>query len=99
MIEAAASEAGRAIDPEHYGAMLFYSHGEVPEPIRALIASRNPEANVDDLVPSTVDALERQIEQYVARDFTKLVLVPLQEPEDWRAELEPLADRLLALQN
>ncbi len=99
VIEAAAAESGRAIDPEHYGAMVFYSHGEVPEPIRALLATRNPDANPDELIPGTVDALERQIEQYIARDFSKLVLVPLQEPEDWRAELEPLADRLLALQN
>jgi probable F420-dependent oxidoreductase len=99
VIEAAAAEAGRAIDPEHFGAMVFYSHGEVPEPIKALIASRNPEADPDELVPSTVDALERQVEQYVERDFSKLVLVPLQEPDDWRAELEPLAERILALQN
>jgi probable F420-dependent oxidoreductase len=99
VIEAAAAEAGRAIDREHFGAMVFYSHGEVPDPIKALIASRNPEADPDELVPSTVDALERQVEQYVERDFSKLVLVPLQEPDDWRAELEPLAERILALQN
>ena len=99
VIEAAAAEAGRGIDPEHFGAMVFYSHGEVPEPIKALIASRNPEADPDELVPSTVDALERQVERYVERDFSKLVLVPLQEPDDWRAELEPLAERILALQN
>ena len=99
VIEAAAAEAGRAIDPEHFGAMVFYSHGEVPEPVKALIASRNPEADPDELVPSSVDALERQIEEYVSRDFSKLVLVPLQEPDDWHAELEPLAERILALQN
>jgi probable F420-dependent oxidoreductase len=98
-IEEAAGAAGREIDPEHFGAMVFYSHGEVPEAVKALIASRNPDANPDELVPSTLDALEHQIEQYIARDFSKLVLVPLQEPGDWRAELEPLADRILALQN
>lgn len=99
VIEEAAAAADRAIDPEHYGAMVFYSHGEVPEPVRALIASRNPEADPDELVPSTLDALEHQLESYIARDFSKLVLVPLQEPADWRAELEPIAQRLLALQN
>ncbi|MGZ4691057.1 MAG: LLM class flavin-dependent oxidoreductase [Acidimicrobiia bacterium] len=99
VIEAAAAEAGREIDPEHFGAMVFYSHGEVPEPVRALIASRNPDANVDELVPSTLDALEHQVERYIDKDFSKLVLVPLQEPPDWRAELEPLADRILAFQN
>lgn len=99
VIEEAADAADRAIDPEHFGAMVFYSHGEVPEPVRALIAARNPDANPDELVPSTIDQLEHQIEEYIARDFSKLVLVPLQEPADWRTELEPLADRLLALQN
>jgi probable F420-dependent oxidoreductase len=99
VIEEAAAAADREIDPEHYGAMVFYSHGEVPEPVRALIASRNPDADPDELVPSTLDALEHQLESYIARDFSKLVLVPLQEPTDWRAELEPIAERLLALQN
>jgi probable F420-dependent oxidoreductase len=99
VIEEAAAAADRAIDPEHYGAMVFYSHGEVPEPVRTLIASRNPDADPDELVPSTLDALEHQLESYIARDFSKLVLVPLQEPADWRAELEPIAERLLALQN
>jgi probable F420-dependent oxidoreductase len=99
VIEEAAAAAGREIDPEHFGAMVFYSHGEAPEPVKQLIASRNPEADPDELVPSTIDALERQIERYVDRDFSKLVLVPLQEPTDWHAELEPLAERILALQN
>jgi len=99
VIEEAAAAADREIDPEHYGAMVFYSHGEVPEPVRALIASRTPDADPDELVPSTLDALEHQLESYIARDFSKLVLVPLQEPTDWRAELEPIAERLLALQN
>jgi probable F420-dependent oxidoreductase len=99
VIEAAAADAGREIDPEHFGAMVFYSHGEIPEPIRALIASRNPDADPDELVPASMDALERQVERYIEEDFSKLVLVPLNEPADWHAELEPLADRILALQN
>jgi probable F420-dependent oxidoreductase len=99
VIQEAAAAAGREIDPEHFGAMVFYSHGEVPEPLKKLIASRNPEADPDELVPSTIDALERQVERYVDHDFSKLVLVPFHEPADWHAELEPLADRILTLQN
>lgn len=99
VIEEAAAAADREIDPEHFGAMVFYSHGDVPEPVKALIASRNPDADPDELVPSTLDALERQVERYIDRDFSKLVLVPMQEPDDWHAELEPLADRILTLQN
>jgi alkanesulfonate monooxygenase SsuD/methylene tetrahydromethanopterin reductase-like flavin-dependent oxidoreductase (luciferase family) len=99
VIDAAAAEAGRTIDPEHFGAMVFYSHGEIPEQIRTLIASRNPDADPNELVPSNLDALQRIIEQFIERDFSKLVLVPLQPADDWRAELEPLAERILALQN
>jgi probable F420-dependent oxidoreductase len=99
VIEEAAATADRTIDPEHFGAMVFYSHGEVPEPIKQLIASRNPDSDIDDLVPGSIDRLEQQLESYIARDFSKLVLVPLADPGDWRAELEPLADRLLPLQN
>ena len=79
--------------------MVFYSHGEVPEPVAALIASRNPEADPDELVPSTLDALEAPgVERYIDRDFSKLVLVPLQEPADWHAELAELAAEVLPLQ-
>ena len=100
VIEAAAADAGRAIDHEHFGAMVFYSHGEVPEPIRTLIASRNPEADPER---ARAEQPRRRcsaiIEQYIERDFSKLVLVPLQPADDWRTELEPLAERILALQN
>jgi alkanesulfonate monooxygenase SsuD/methylene tetrahydromethanopterin reductase-like flavin-dependent oxidoreductase (luciferase family) len=99
LIEEAASAADREIDPEHFGAMVFYSHGEVAEPIKQLIAARNPGSDPDELIPDTLDRLEQQLESYIARDFSKLVLVPLAEPADWRAELEPLATRLLPLQN
>lgn len=99
VIEEAAAAAEREIDPEHFGAMVFYSHGEVPEPVKQLIATRNPGADPDELVPTSLDRLEAQIESYIARDFSKLVLVPLAEPADWHAELEPLAERLLHLQN
>jgi probable F420-dependent oxidoreductase len=98
VIEEAAGTAGREIDPEHFGAMVFYSHGGVPEPVKQLIAARNPGTDPDELVPDSLDRLEQQLESYIARDFSKLVLVPLEEPPDWRAELEPLAARLLPLQ-
>jgi probable F420-dependent oxidoreductase len=99
VIEEAAAGAGREIDPEHFGAMVFYSHGGVPEPVKQLIAARNPDSDPEELIPDTLDRLEQQLESYIARDFSKLVLVPLEEPADWRAELEPLADRLLTLQS
>ena len=97
-IDAAAEEAGRAIDPEHFGAMVFYAPGEIPDQIKALIETRNPGMDPADLIPSTMDAIVARIEEYVHVGFSKLVLVPMHEPSDWMAELEPLAERVLPLQ-
>ena len=35
IVEKAAADAGRAIDPEHFGAMVFYTRTEMPERVRA----------------------------------------------------------------
>ena len=97
-IDRAAAEHGRAIDPEHFGAMIFYSPGPVAEPIRALIASRSPDIDPTVLIPSSLDELEGRIEDYIGVGFSKLVLVPMHSPEDWGVELEPIAQRVLSLQ-
>ena len=97
-IEAVAAEHDRTIDPEHFGAMIIYSPGPLPEPVVQLLASRSPDADPRELVPGSLDELERRINEYVAVGITKLVLVPLHEPEDWPAELEPIAARVHPLQ-
>lgn len=98
VVEAAAAEAGRVIDPEHFGAMLFYAPADIPEPLRALIAARAPDTEPTEIVATSIDAIAALVERYVAVGFSKLVLVPLHDPPDWRAELAPLAERLLPLQ-
>jgi len=90
-IEAVAAEHGRTIDPEHFGAMILYSDGPIPEPVRAVIASRSPDVDPAALVPTSIPAIVDAIDAYVAHDISKLVLVPLHAPTDWRAELEPIA--------
>ncbi|MGZ4796376.1 MAG: LLM class flavin-dependent oxidoreductase, partial [Acidimicrobiia bacterium] len=97
-IEAVAAEHGRAIDPEHFGAMILYSPGPLPEPVLTLLATRAGEVDPAELVPGSLDALARRIEEYVAVGISKLVLVPIHDPADWRAELEPIARRVQPLQ-
>src|SRR4029077_8668604 len=41
IIEDAAAGAGREIDPEHFGVMVFYTHEELPDPLLKVLASRN----------------------------------------------------------
>jgi len=98
-IEQAAAAAGRAIDDDHYGAMVFYTHDEIPERLLQLLASRNPGADPDDLVAHGWTAVRDLCERYVAVGFTKLVLVPFTEPADWDDELAAGARAVLPIQN
>ncbi len=89
IIETAAAEAGRTIDPDHFGAMVFYRHAPLPDALAQLVASRpGVDVSADELVPQGWDAVVERCREYVAVGFSKLVLVPFTEPADWLAELE-----------
>jgi probable F420-dependent oxidoreductase len=96
-VEAAADAAGRTIDDEHYGAMVFYGRTEVPEPYASAIGARLG-FDPGDVIVVGIPALRDRLEEYLAVGFSKLVLVPVQEAESGRAEVEELADGLLDLQ-
>ena len=98
-IEDAAAAAGRAIDDDHFGAMVFYSHDELPERLVELLSSRNPGADPTDLVARGWPRLRELCERYVAVGFTKLVLVPFTEPKDWDDELGQGSQEILPIQN
>jgi probable F420-dependent oxidoreductase len=98
-IEQAAAAASRTIDDDHYGAMVFYTHDDIPERLLQLLASRNPGADPNDLVAHGWTAVRDLCERYVAVGFTKLVLVPLTEPADWDDELAEGAQAVLPIQN
>jgi probable F420-dependent oxidoreductase len=98
-IEQAAAAAGRTIDDDHYGAMVFYTHDEIPERLLQLLASRNPGADPNDLVAHGWTAVRDLCERYVAVGFTKLVLVPFTEPAAWDDELATGAQAVLPIQN
>jgi probable F420-dependent oxidoreductase len=98
-IEAAASDAAREIDPEHFGAMVFYTHAELPEQLLQVLASRNPDVDPHDLIARGWPAIRERCEAFVAVGFSKLVLVPFAEPKDWDDELGAGAAEVLPLQN
>jgi len=98
VVEQAAADAGRAMDPEHWGALVVYSATGLPEPLAARLAKRRPDVDPAALVPSSLDALRATCEAFVQRGFSKLVVLPAAEPADWQAELRALADALLPLQ-
>lgn len=99
LVEEAAADAGRAIDPEHWGALLPYllAEGPLPEPLVAAVAARRPDGDVAAVVPAGLLALRATVERFVAVGVSKFVLVPVVEPEDWTAHLGDVAEATLDL--
>ncbi len=98
VIDEAAATAGRTIDPEHFGAMVFYAHDPLPAAVAERIGARNPDVDPNDLVPVGFDAVRRRCSEFVAVGFSKLILVPFAPVDDWRRELEAAAASVVDLQ-
>jgi probable F420-dependent oxidoreductase len=97
-VEEAAAAAGRAIDPEHWGALVLYAEGGMPDRFRAALAERRPDVSPSAVMPETIDGLRATLEGFIANGFSKLVVVPVAEADDWTTEVDRLADALLDLQ-
>jgi len=98
-IEEATAAAGRSIDDDHFGAMVFYTHDTIPDRVMEILTARNPSADPSDLVARGWPALRELCERYVAVGFSKLVLVPFTEPSNWDDELARGAEVILPIQN
>lgn len=97
-ITAAADEAGRRIDDDHYGVSLPVAFGEVPAALRASIARRDPTVAVDETVPVGWAAARRLVGHYVAAGVTKFVVRPAAPTRDWTSFLDGFAEHLLPLE-
>jgi probable F420-dependent oxidoreductase len=98
VIEAAAEEAGRTVDPEHFGVSIGYADSPLSDRARGAIAARARGGDPDELVPVGYEALRRMLEAFIAVGFSKFVVRPLTPPADWVAELESLGAAVLDLQ-
>ncbi|MEY4173668.1 MAG: hypothetical protein RI900_833 [Actinomycetota bacterium] len=101
-IESSLQQYGRSIESEHYGVLIPYSMGPVPEPLLAGLAQRRPD--LDDpgvLVPCGWEALLATIDRFVAVGTSKFVVLPISEPtsaDAWVEHLETAAPILLPRQ-
>jgi len=102
VVEQVAAEHGRSIDPEHFGALIPYSDGPVPDRLLATLARRRPDLEDPSvLVPQGWDAVLALIDQFVAVGTSKFVVLPLVEPATpaaWVRHLEDAAPAVLARQ-
>ena len=99
VVEAEAAAHERALDPEHWGALIAYvtSEGPLPEALVAAVAARRPGSDPSDVIPAGLLALRTTVERFIAVGVSKFVLVPVVEPEDWDDHLAAVADTTLAL--
>ncbi len=101
-IETILAEHGRSIEDDHYGVLIPYAMGPVPDAVLAGLAARRPD--LDDpsvLIPTGWEQLMATIEQFVAVGTTKFVILPIVEPatpDAWVAHLEQAAPIVLAAQ-
>jgi probable F420-dependent oxidoreductase len=75
-IERAAEEAGRTIEPDHFGISLAVADGELPAEVAAAVRSRRPDVDPAELVAGGWDQLHRQLDGYIAAGLTKFVIRP-----------------------
>jgi probable F420-dependent oxidoreductase len=100
IVQEAAAGAGREIEEEHFGAIVPYRRGPLPEEARARLARVRRvggPAPLDDVVPD-LDGLEAHLKRLVGAGLSKFVLTPLAPPDDWDAELADVRDAALHLQ-
>lgn len=97
VVDEAAAAAGRAIDAEHYGAMVFYTRGEIPAAYARTVADRRG-VDAGEVVVTGLEALRDRLAAFVDVGFSKLVAVPVHEVTSWGDELDALAAAVLHLQ-
>jgi probable F420-dependent oxidoreductase len=99
LVKETAANHDRAIDEEHYGVLLAYSHGALPDAVAALLQRRRPELDPSDVIPVGFEALTERIRAFTEVGASKFVVLPLVEPATWGDELQALAETVLPLQN
>jgi probable F420-dependent oxidoreductase len=101
-IQASAAEAGREIEPDHFGISLAVAKDGIPEEVVAAIRQRRPDTDPAALVPTSWDDARRMIEEYVNAGLTKFVVRPAvasPDPNAFDDFLEHFVSDLMPLQN
>ncbi|WP_284745635.1 TIGR03854 family LLM class F420-dependent oxidoreductase [Amycolatopsis sp. RTGN1] len=96
-IQAAAAEAGREIEEDHFGLSLLVADRGVPAELAAMAARRSPGAPLTDLVATSWAEARRLVEQYIEAGLSKFVIRP--GHGDFDGFLEKFQAELVPLQN
>jgi probable F420-dependent oxidoreductase len=92
-IERAAEQAGRRIEPDHFGislALVEGADGELPAELAAAARRRRPGVDPGALIAAGWDQLHRQLDAYIDAGLTKFVIRPA-----GKAPLDGFIDRFV----
>ncbi len=100
VVEEVAAEHDREIEDEHFGALIPYREtgSVIPEAMQVVLDKRNPDADPAEIIP-TKDQIETLVGRFIDEGFSKFVLIPTVEPEDWDRELDEIAVIVKSLEN
>lgn len=100
VIQDAAAEAGREVDPDHFGISLPVALDGVPAALASSIARRRPGIAAQALVADGWAGARRLIEGYVAAGLSKFVIRPAAPagPRSLEGFIEEFARELIPLQ-
>lgn len=93
-----ADEAGRTIDPEHFGLSVPFARTQPEERTVAALRARRPDASLEQILPVGAVQLVDLIDGLVHQGLSKFVLRPVTTTDSWQDELQWLAQTVLPLQ-
>jgi probable F420-dependent oxidoreductase len=97
-VERAAAEAGRVVEPDHFGLSLAVGDGDLPDAVVAGVRARRPDADPAELLAGDWQQLHAQLDGLIAAGLSKFVIRPLGEtPVD--EFIDRFIDELLPRQN
>ena len=97
-INAAADQAGRAVDQDHFGTSLAVAFGGIPDVLAASISRRRPDADPAALVADGWAGAKAMISALVDAGLSKFVVRPATTPESLEDFIEGFTRELTPLQ-
>ncbi|MCX5144254.1 TIGR03854 family LLM class F420-dependent oxidoreductase [Streptomyces sp. NBC_00338] len=73
-IQAAAAQAGREIEPDHFGISLVLAQDGIPDDLALTMRRRDPESDPRDLVATDWPGLHRLLDAHIEAGLTKFVI-------------------------
>jgi probable F420-dependent oxidoreductase len=98
VIAGAAAEAGREVDPDHFGISLPVAFGGVPAALAQAIGRRRPGVAPESLVADGWPGARRMISWYLAAGLSKFVVRPAGAPASLEEFVAGFAGELMPLQ-